>query len=109
MSGVARARVRNISIEIVDALRADAGKRGRSLEEHQLAVLDEHTARTHMRAIFARLDAVLGDEPVLTVDPADAIREDRAERDARDARDARDTGRAEDYAWAPPASGRSAG
>jgi hypothetical protein len=75
----------------MDALRAEAEEHGRSLQRHLLAVLDEHTARTRMRAMFARLDAVLGDEPVLTVDPADAIREDRDERDARDAH------RAEDY------------
>ncbi|WP_322753371.1 hypothetical protein [Frankia sp. Cas3] len=39
-----------------------------------------------LRALFAYVDGVIGDEPVLTVDPAVAIRADRDERDARDAR-----------------------
>lgn len=51
-----------------------------------MAVLAEHTARARREALFTSLDAVLGDEPVLVDDAADAV---RVERDALDERDAR--------------------
>lgn len=77
-------QVRNVPEEIVEALRTEAEEHGRSLQQHLLAVLDEHTARTRRQALFHQLDAVLGEEPILIADPADAV---RADRDAQDARD----------------------
>jgi hypothetical protein len=78
-------QVRDVPDDVVVALRAEARESGRSLQQHLLAVLVEHTARARRDALFASLDAALGDEPVLTVDAAEAI---RAERDALDGRDA---------------------
>lgn len=80
--GMTSVQVRNVPEEIVDALRTEAEEHGRSLQQHLLAVLDEHTARTRRQALFHQLDAVLGEAPILTADPADAV---RADRDARDA------------------------
>ncbi|RCW43645.1 hypothetical protein DFQ14_106123 [Halopolyspora algeriensis] len=84
-------QVRDVPPEIYEALRSEAKAEGKSLQQHLLAVLDEHTARTRRQALFRRLDDVLGDEPVLTADPADAVRAGRDEREARD------NTRAEDY------------
>jgi hypothetical protein len=78
-------QVRDVPPDVLDALRAEARDAGRSLQQHLLAVLTEHTARARRQAVFAALDAVLGDDPVITVDAADAV---RAERDALDERDA---------------------
>ena len=79
-------QVRDVPPEVLDALRAEARESGRSLQQHLLTVLTDHTARARRRALFAALDDVVGDGPVLTVDAADAV---RAERDAADERDAR--------------------
>ncbi|MGW5642375.1 FitA-like ribbon-helix-helix domain-containing protein [Saccharopolyspora sp. NPDC003752] len=78
-------QVRNVPDDVMDALRAEAEEHGLSLQQHLLSVLEEHTARTRMRNMFAQLDAVLGDEPMLTEDAAEAVRELRDEQDARDA------------------------
>jgi hypothetical protein len=79
-------QVRDVPDDVLAALRTEARDAGRSLQQHLLAVLAEHTARTRRQTLFAQLDAVLGDEPVLTVDAAQAV---RAERDVLDERDAR--------------------
>ena len=78
-------QVRDVPPEVLDALRAEAHEAGRSLQQHLLLVLAEHTARARRQALFASLDAALGDVPVLTVDAAEAV---RGERDALDERDA---------------------
>jgi hypothetical protein len=82
-------QVRDVPDDVLAALRAEAREAGLSLQQHLLAVLAEHTARRRRQALFAELDTVLGDEPVLTVDAAEAV---RAERDALDERDARRAG-----------------
>lgn len=78
-------QVRNVPEAILAALREEAEQHGRSLQQHLLAVLDEHTARARRQEMFDQLDAALGDEPLLDIDPAEAVRADRDERDARDA------------------------
>ncbi|MGH3432729.1 MAG: FitA-like ribbon-helix-helix domain-containing protein [Thermocrispum sp.] len=77
-------QVRNVPTDVLAALRNEAESHGRSLQQHLLAVLDEHTSRARRRAMFDELDTVLGDEPVLDTDAADAVRADRDERDRRD-------------------------
>lgn len=89
---VTNLQVRNVPDEIMDALREEASEHGRSVQQHVLTVLDEHTSGTRLRSLFARLDSALEDEPVLTTDPADAVRADR------DASDHRDGERADEYA-----------
>ena len=79
-------QIRDVPNEILEVLRAEARAQGRSLQQHLVLVLAAHTARARRAALFASLDAVLGDEPVLVDDAADAV---RAERDALDERDIR--------------------
>ena len=78
-------QVRDVPPEVLDALRIEARESGRSLQQHLLLVLAEHTARARRRALFASLDAELGTVPVLTVDAAEAVREERDSLDERDA------------------------
>lgn len=78
-------QVRNVPSDILEALRSEADQHGRSLQQHVLSVLDEHTARARRRQLLEQLDVALGGAPVIDVDPAEAIRADRDERDARDA------------------------
>lgn len=75
----------------MEALHAEAADHGRSLQQQVLAVLDEHTSRARLHSLLNGLDAALGNEPVLTTDPALAVRRDR------DALAARDDERAGDY------------
>lgn len=77
-------QVRNVPDEIVATLRAEAESHGRSLQQHLLTLLDEHTAQARRKAMFDRLDLTLGDKPVIEVDAAEAVRADRDEHDARD-------------------------
>lgn len=83
-------QVRNVPEAILAALREEAEQHGRSLQQHLLAVLDEHTARARRQEMFDQLDAALRDVPLLDIDPAEAVRADRDERDARDAARAED-------------------
>jgi len=81
---VTNVQIRDVPNDILEVLRGPGA--GVGLQQHLVAVLAEHTARARREALFTSLDAVLGDEPVLVDDAADAV---RVERDALDERDAR--------------------